>query len=144
VTEHAKTSAAATDQGAVAAAGTTIVLGLPWETPPLSLNDRHANRIVESKAIAKVRRDAGWVAKSARLGSYNRVRVALHYCPLRRGRRDADNLVGTLKPVCDGLVDAGLVPDDTPEHMAKDMPVIHESDGIRRNLWLTIQILEAR
>lgn len=118
------------------------MLGLPWETPPLSLNDRYANEVVKSKAVAKVREAAGWVAKGARLGTYERVRVTLHYRPLRRGRRDVDNLVGTLKPCCDGLVDAGLVKDDTPEFMVKEMPVIHEPDGIRRNLWLTIEILD--
>lgn len=120
-----------------------LVLGLPWETPPLSLNDRHPNPIVQAKEVAAVRESAGWAAKGARLGSHDRVRVTLHYRPLRRGRRDVDNLVGTLKPVCDGLVDAGLVKDDTPEFMEKVMPVIHEPDGVRHNLWLTIEILES-
>ena len=39
-------------------------------------------------------------------------------------RRDADNLIATLKPFADGLVDAGLTPDDTPSFMTKHMPVI--------------------
>ena len=37
-------------------------------------------------------------------------------------RRDADNPVLTLKALCDGLVDAEIVPDDTPEYMTK-LPV---------------------
>lgn len=115
-------------------------LDLPWETPPLNLNDRHS-KIVEARRIAAVRRDVGWVAKAARMGTHDRVQVTLNYRPLRSGRRDADNLVATLKPCCDGLVDAGLVVDDIPQHMVKAMPVIHEPDGIRRNLWLDIRVL---
>lgn len=133
---------AAGTEGAVAGVGTTIVIGLPWETPPLNLNNRWPNEIVKAKAVAEVRESAGWVAKGARLGTYGRVRVTLHYRPLQRRRRDEDNLVATLKPCCDGLVDAKLVKDDTPEYMVKMMPVIHKPDGIRRNLWLTIDILE--
>lgn len=45
------------------------------------------------------------------------------YVP-NRIRRDEDNIVLSAKPLFDGLVDFGLVPDDTPEHMTKLMPLI--------------------
>lgn len=41
----------------------------------------------------------------------------------------------------DGLVDAGIVTDDDPNHMVKDMPVIHEAastSGLKPRLWLVI------
>jgi crossover junction endodeoxyribonuclease RusA len=38
-------------------------------------------------------------------------------------RRDTDNAMGSLKSVYDGIVDSGLVPDDTPEYMERKMPV---------------------
>ena len=38
--------------------------------------------------------------------------------PRDRLRRDQDNLVPTLKPCIDGLVDAGVIPDDTPEYVS--------------------------
>lgn len=136
-----QTSPVPVSRGAAGTGGTTYRLDLPWQTPPLSLNDRHANRIVEAIAVAKVRESVGWVAKGARMGHHDKVRVTLNYQPRHNGRRDADNLVATLKPCCDALVDADLVDDDTPDHMVKVMPIIHEPDGIRRCLWLDVQIL---
>lgn len=117
-------------------------LWLPYERPPLSLNDRHGHHHARGRAVAQVRRDVGWLARAARLGRHDHVSVQLHYTPVRRGRRDADNLVATLKVVCDALVDVGLVVDDDPAHMTKPMPVIHRPDpnwslGPHR-LWLTI------
>lgn len=41
-----------------------------------------------------------------------------------------------------GLVDAGIVPDDEPSHMVKNMPVIHEAastSGLKPRLWLVIE-----
>lgn len=65
--------------------------------------------------------------------------VTLHYRPRDNRRRDADNLVPTLKALCDGLVDAGLVPDDTPNYMHKHMPVIHPAErGKQGIMWLEI------
>lgn len=46
----------------------------------------------------------------------------------------ADNLVPTLKAAADGLVDAGVVRDDTPDLMTKVMPILHEPDGDPRVL----------
>lgn len=119
---------------------TTKRLGLPWDRPPLSMNDRMTGPQRDA-AIAKVRRDAGWIARAARLGHHQHVTVALHYQPARRGRRDADNLVATLKPVADALVDARLVDDDDPAHMTKLMPPVIDAPapGQRRGrLWLDI------
>jgi hypothetical protein len=41
-----------------------------------------------------------------------------------RKRRDEDNPVATMKPICDGIVDAGVVPDDTPDLMTKMWPIL--------------------
>jgi crossover junction endodeoxyribonuclease RusA len=119
-----------------------VTIELPWHEPPLSLNDRHATRIVEAAAIAKVRRDAGWIVKSvrARLGRPAHVRVELRYQPRRRGRRDEDNLTATYKPVCDAIVDAGIVPDDTGEYMTKVLPALVPPQPGQRHgrMWLII------
>lgn len=37
-------------------------------------------------------------------------------------RRDVDNAIGSLKSTYDGLVDSGIVSDDTPDKMVRDMP----------------------
>lgn len=53
-----------------------------------------------------------------------------------RKRRDEENPVATLKPVCDGLVDAGIVPDDVPLYMTKPMPRIEYVKGRKGVLFI--------
>ena len=83
--------------------------------PPLSLNDRSHWR--KKAAITKRVRD--WVCQNAwyTVPACSAIAVELHYVPRDARRRDRDNLVATLKPCMDGLVDAGVIPDDTPEYV---------------------------
>jgi len=86
-------------------------------------------------------------AKAAKIPACRHLTVTLNYRPGDNRRRDADNLVPTLKAACDALargprrdwVGLELVPDDTPAHMTKHMPVIHSGPGPRR-LWLTVEV----
>ena len=92
-----------------------------WRSPPLTSNQR-MHWAQRAKLTAKVR-EAAFVA----FRSYppaERVDVTLTWVVKTKHRRDADNVVPTLKALCDGLVDAGVVPDDVPEFMVKHMPVI--------------------
>ncbi len=120
----------------------TWTLRLPYTAPPLTGNDRMHWR----KKAAVVATLRGTVAGLV-LGDQGKpwpryadhVEVWLHYWPRDKRRRDADNLVATLKVCCDALVDAGVVRDDTPAEMTKHMPVIHAPDGDPR-LELTIRL----
>ena len=47
-----------------------------------------------------------------------RAEVAVEWRCRTRRRRDFDNLVAGLKPLLDGLVDAGVIQDDDSEHLA--------------------------
>jgi len=47
-------------------------------------------------------------------------------------RRDAENPMYDMKAFCDGLVDAGVVPDDIPRWMTKLIPRIEYAKGERR------------
>ena len=119
---------------------------LPYNTPPLTANQRMHHR-QRAQVVKNVRASARVVAQSLRIPGLPACQVELHYVPRDSRRRDADNLVPTLKAACDGLVDARIVPDDTPEWMDKRMPIIHRADPTRRNnerLWLFIIRLEAR
>lgn len=93
-------------------------LALPWTKPPLSLNDRMHWR---PKSIwTKTLRQTAWaLAKQAKIPPLGSCSVELLYVPRDRQRRDEDNLTATLKPLADGLVDAGVVVDDTPDLMGK-------------------------
>lgn len=95
---------------------------------------------MKSKATREVRETACVLAKAANLKYLSPpVEVTLHYQPRDKRRRDADNLVAPLKALCDGLVDAGVVEDDTPEYMMKMMPVIHPPiPGDPGRMWMTI------
>ncbi|MFJ8815450.1 RusA family crossover junction endodeoxyribonuclease [Amycolatopsis thermoflava] len=114
--------------------------------PPLSENDRwhHMQRAQRTQVIRLGVRDA---ARKAGIPTGSHLTVTLHYAPGDNRRRDADNLVPTLKAACDALargrnrrwIGLELVPDDTPQHMTKHMPVIHPGRGPRR-LWLEIEV----
>lgn len=120
-------------------------LELPWTAPPLSLNHRRHWR-ANHRVVQQVRQAACVLAKQAHLGPCERVEVTLHYRPRDCRVRDSENPTPTLKACCDGLVDAGIVPDDNPTYMVKNMPVIHESSstsGLKPRLWLIVTPLPA-
>ncbi len=115
-------AAAGKGTAAPAVAGTTWYITLPL-AKPLSLNSRqhwHA----KARDVAALRDATRLLVRNAHIGYHERVTVGLVYYPPDQRRRDADNLVATLKPACDALVDEGVVIDDDPAHMVKLMPVI--------------------
>lgn len=125
-----------------------IKVSLPWTSPPLSMNDRGhwASKANKTRAT---REATMWAAKTARLPrAVHHVTVQLHYRPRDNRRRDTDNLVATLKPICDALAAGttknpgyGIVPDDTPQYMSKPEPIIHPAEkGQPGSLWLTLTI----
>ncbi len=81
-------------------------------------------RFMKAAATKKYRR----LAKEATLGErvdsapWQKAVVTPVFFHARKGRRDDDNFVGSLKAVYDGIVDAGLLPDDDSEHMTKMPP----------------------
>lgn len=83
----------------------------------LSANDRR-HRHAQAKIAAGWRAAAGWGVKgrlrSVRLQRAHIVAV-LHHGDERR--RDPGNYAPTTKPVIDGLVDGGLLPDDDWRHL---------------------------
>lgn len=99
------------------------VIVLPWLAPPLSMNDRSHWRAAH-RSRRTVRLATALAVRAAGVPPLRRCEVLLEYAPRDRRRRDADNLVATLKVCCDGVVDAGVVRDDTPDLMRKPMPVL--------------------
>jgi hypothetical protein len=96
--------------------GREWVVRLPWDKPPASANDRDHWR-VKARKVADIRDVACYAVLNA----------------------TPDNLVVPLfKALVDGIVDAGIVPDDTPEYVLRTMPVILPPDGDPR-LELTIR-----
>lgn len=92
---------------------------LPYRNPPLSGNDRGHTRAMAA-AKAEVRR-AGWaVAKRARLPKLQAVIAEIIYYPGNNRRRDGINLAPTMKVIMDGIVSAGVLPDDDAERVIRE------------------------
>ena len=112
-----------------------VRIDLPWGAPPLSANQRMHWRT--RAALTRELRDTARLL-TRRLPRTDRLVVTLHYLPRNRRRRDALNVYPTVKALVDGIVDAGVVPDDDTEHVSTPEPVIHEPDGSGPKLWLDL------
>jgi crossover junction endodeoxyribonuclease RusA len=95
---------------------------LDWKSPPLTENQRWGHWSEKGRVVKDVRLTGKLLV--ARMPPTQKVEVTLVWFVNTRARRDEDNVVPTLKALCDGIVDAGIVEDDTPAFMAKNMPVI--------------------
>lgn len=113
----------------------SVSVETPWTSPPLTANQRFHWR--KKAALTKdVRQWARLLFRTTTLNAPITVQLDWHVNDKRR--RDEDNIVPTLKAICDGLVDAGLVPDDTPADMRKQMPRIVYSPDADKRLVLTL------
>lgn len=116
---------------------------IPCPAPWLNANSRKDRR----RAAATVRtwREAAHIyATQAKLPKLARARITatLHFCDKRR--RDDHNYFPTIKAIVDGLVDYGLLDDDSREHLvgtsiAGGEPVTHKQYPGGGLVVLTIQ-----
>ena len=117
----------------------THTLDLSFGTPPLNANQR-LHWAQRAKLTKSIRHEAATRARAAHIGPKDHVTVTLHYQPRDKRRRDRGNLVPTHKALLDGLVDAGIVPDDNPTYVDERMPEIHPPvKGQPSKCWLTIE-----
>lgn len=112
------------------------VLTFWWERPPLNANQR-LHWAAKATKTREIRSAAMWAAHAIRPRP-SRVTVQLVWVVTDRRRRDSDNIYPTFKAMCDGLVDAGIVPDDTPEYMNKLGPIIRYEPGGTARLELEV------
>ena len=111
---------------------------LPYERPPLTLNQRGhwSAHDPNRKALRLLGRS---LARQHRIPHQTHIHARLVWRPPDNRRRDEDNIILTAKPLWDGLVDARVVDDDTSRYMTKYMPLILRGDpspGPR--LWLDV------
>lgn len=86
-------------------------LTLPWTTPPLMSNAR-LHHMQRSRIVADIRTTVGWLAKAHLKPVAKGVTITVIWTVTDRRRRDAGSLAPTGKAAIDGLVDAGILPDD--------------------------------
>ena len=102
-----------------------VVLRFEHTRPPISLNDR-LHHMAKAKKTAAMRLEASEAAH--RIPQLGKCEVTLTWFVTTKARRDDENPVPSLKAWCDGLVDAGVVEDDTAFFMKKNMPQIQWID----------------
>lgn len=107
------------------------------EFPPpaklISMNDR-THWAVRARMTSAWRHAAFIAARQARLGALppSTVTVGL---PVRDSRRrDPHNYFATVKPIIDGLVDAGLWPDDNSDWVTVTEPVLMRAGDVLVNV----------
>lgn len=110
-------------------------------TKPLNMNDRPS--ISVGAMHARRREVKAWREHARHLAAgiprVERFTAVLHYQPRDNRRRDTHNLSRALKPLVDGLVDAGVCVDDDTVHYRGTEPVIHPArKGEPGRLWLVV------
>lgn len=101
-----------------------------WPQPLMSMNDRGKHWGGKAGKTAQVRRWAGLAAVSLlRIPCLEHCTVEMVWTVRDKRRRDEENPMPDYKAFCDGMVDAGIVPDDTPQWMTKLMPRIEYVKG---------------
>lgn len=111
---------------------------LPWPAPPLTKNVvrrmHHQREAKERKAIKTA------VALLARnMQPREAAIVILHWRMADRRRRDGDGAAPTLAACIDGLVDAGVLPDDSWRHVPHSGITCHPPEpGLPGAMWLAV------
>lgn len=113
-----------------------LIVETPWQRPPITENQRY-HWAKKAKLTREVRNWAGLLFRTARFADIP-LRVELTWYVNDRRKRDEENVIPTLKAICDGLVDAGVVPDDTPQYMRKEMPRVVFDRNTDKRLVLTL------
>lgn len=91
----------------------TLIVALPWLTPPLSGNRTRGNPHARANEVEQAKGEARWAVRAARLPRLAGAEITLCFRVANRRRRDADNLAPTLKVCQDALVLEGVLPDDS-------------------------------
>lgn len=113
------------------------LIDLPYTTPPLSANGRE-HHMARARKVRQIRGDVRYLTNHHKVPALDHITVTLHYRPRTRRRRDPGNLYPVSKAAIDGLVDAGVVPDDNPRYLTEMAPVIDEPSRHPR-LYLVIE-----
>lgn len=102
---------------------------LPVTDKPLTLNDR-LHWAAKARRTAEFRDMTFLMAVHQQIPKLDYARITLRVFPPDRRQRDEDNLVATLKPCIDAIVDARVLPNDTPEFVTSRV-VLMDYDGHR-------------
>ena len=103
----------------------------PWTTN----TERSWHYHKRAKKVRDTRERFGWLAREAKVPQLGAIVVSA--VPLvrdRRGLQDTGGCFPAVKAAIDGLVDAGVIPDDDPAHVTKicfHAPQVGDVEGLR-------------
>ncbi len=104
------------------------------ERPWTSNTERRWHHYQRAGAVRRWRAAFALLAREAHMPSLGAVEVTVTpYLANRRGLQDVAGCFPAAKAAIDGLVDAGVLPDDTPEHLRSltfRAPVIGQGDAL--------------
>ena len=87
-----------------------------WETT--KANGSHGHWSKQAGARKQLRQTAGWTAKAHRHQPLKTPCRCIAYIQYpTKAEADPANAAGTVKPLIDGIVDAGLIKDDSSQHL---------------------------
>ncbi|MEV4975592.1 hypothetical protein [Streptomyces scopuliridis] len=111
---------------------------LPVGTFLLNDNQR-LNKYRKAEHISVIRRASGFAARAAHIPAFQRIHIFYVIHPEPRGRRrDPANWSPTAKAAIDGLVDAGVLPDDNHTRLLGGDPRMgHPVKGTQFVLYIT-------
>jgi Holliday junction resolvase RusA-like endonuclease len=115
----------------------SILIPLPWTSPPISQNDRQHHH-VKAKAVAAALVEARLAIRAAQIAPIVGAEITLHYRVPDKRRRDADNLAVTLKAAQDALVAEGVIPRDDWVHVPRSGCEIHPPSAEGPAMWLEL------
>lgn len=104
---------------------------------PLTANQR-LHWAVRAERVRMWRHAAHMAIRADRVPPSPHVTVRLVVSPPDRRRRDPSNLMPTQKAAIDGMVDALVVLDDSPEFVTELIPQLLDPTPRRWRLWLEI------
>lgn len=90
---------------------------LTYHARPISLNASYGHARYERTEHVREWRDAFfWLAKNAKIGRLDAIEVTV-LCGMSGRLQDIGNCYVSAKAAIDGIVQAGVIPDDTGEHL---------------------------
>ena len=122
------------------------VLRFAYPNNPLPMNGAKGAWRARARKTREVRELASFLARSARIPTLGHCTAQVTWWVANNRTRDVDNLAAFEKAVFDGLVDAGVVPDDSPRFMNKPRGTIRhvtDSDGLVTQPCFTVTITRA-
>jgi len=92
-----------------------IQVSFTFEARPWTLNaERAGNRFKRADMVKQWREAFHWIAKAQKPPAFDTVSVVVEVV-MKKPLADTGNAYGSVKAAIDGLVDAGVLPDDGPE-----------------------------